>query len=93
MNVRSPLIAPRDRATAVLLVLVALTFVALLVTVPSISDIFSVRGAAACAAVLAFIKARFVAMDFMELRGTTAQRVADTWLLVVGLISLVLILR
>lgn len=81
------------RVTFVYLGLVVLTVVALLFATGRAHELLSARGAAAAAAVLAFVKARFVAMDFMELGGTSAQRYVDAWLAVVGVVSLVLILR
>jgi hypothetical protein len=55
--------------------------------------VLSMRGAAAAAAVIALVKARYVAMDFMELRGTAVARYADAWFAIVGVVCLVLILR
>lgn len=44
-------------------------------------------------AVVAFIKARLVISDFMELRGTTAMRLFDVWLLACCAACVWLILR
>lgn len=81
------------RVQVVLGVLVVLTLVALWFTTTPAHDLLSGRGAAAVAATIAFIKARFVALEFMELRGTRVQPLFDGWLAVVGAVCLVLVLR
>lgn len=81
------------RVQAVFVLLVTLTLVALWFTTSSAHDLLSGRGAAAVAAAVAFVKARFVAMDFMELRGTRVQPLMDAWLAAVGTVCLVLVLR
>lgn len=73
--------------------LVVLTLVALWFATDPVHDLLSGRGAAAVAAAVAFVKARFVALDFMELRGTRFQPWFDGWLAVVGVVCLVLVLR
>ncbi len=81
------------RVQVVLVLLIALTVGALWFTTDMAHDLLSGRGAAAAAAAVAFVKARFVAMDFMELRGTRIQPLMDGWLAVVGVVCLVLVLR
>ncbi|GAA1750342.1 cytochrome C oxidase subunit IV family protein [Aeromicrobium alkaliterrae] len=81
------------RVQAVFVLLVTLTLVALWFTTSSAHDLLSGRGAAAVAAAVAFVKARFVALEFMELRGTRVQPLFDGWLAVVGVVCLVLVLR
>ncbi len=73
--------------------LVLATLVALTLSTQHAHELLSARGAAAIAALIAFVKARYVALDFMELRGTVMQRAFDTWLLVVGICSLALVIR
>lgn len=81
------------RTGAVYVGLVIVTVLSLALTSDAMHNLLSLRGAAAAAAVIAFIKARYVVLDFMELRGTAMQLSFDLWLLVVGTISLVLTLR
>ncbi|MDH1440499.1 cytochrome C oxidase subunit IV family protein [Pseudomonas sp. GD03721] len=81
------------RLGAVFIGLVLITSLSLGFTSDAMHGLLSLRGAAAAAAVIAFIKARYVVLDFMELRGTAMQLPVDLWLLVVGAISLVLTLR
>lgn len=81
------------RTGAVYVGLVIVTVLSLGLTSDAMHNLLSLRGAAAAAAVIAFIKARYVVLDFMELRGTAMQLSFDLWLLVVGTISLVLTLR
>lgn len=81
------------RVQAVLVLLIALTIGALWFTTDTAHDLLSGRGAAAVAAAVAFVKARFVALDFMELRGTRVQLLMDAWLALVGTVCLVLVLR
>ncbi|TWG94931.1 cytochrome c oxidase subunit IV [Nocardioides sp. J9] len=81
------------RALVALIILVALTLLALLLTTGTAHDLASVRVLSAVAAVLAFVKARLVALDFMELRGTALQRTLDVWIAVVGTASVLLLLR
>lgn len=80
-------------ARRVLGILVVLTFLALLLTAPAVTDLASAKALSAAAAVLAFVKARYVALDFMDLRATVLQRVLDGWLGVVGLACVALLLR
>ncbi|QZT59573.1 cytochrome C oxidase subunit IV family protein [Mycolicibacterium austroafricanum] len=87
------MIEQRRRVTSVYVILVVFTFVAVAFATGFAHEILSARGAAAGAAVLAFIKARFVALDFMELGGTSAQRYVDLWLAIIGAACLILILR
>lgn len=77
----------------VYVLLLVLAVVALALSTSAAHDLLSGRGAAAVAAGIALVKARFVAQDFMELRGTGAGRVMDAWLAVVGAVSIVLVLR
>lgn len=77
----------------VLALLVVLTFAALTLTTAPLQDLLGIREAAALAAVLAFVKARFVVSDFMELRGSRQQWLFDVWVIVVGAGSVVLFLR
>lgn len=81
------------RLGAVYVGLVVVTVLSLGLTSDAMHNLLSLRGAAAAAAVIAFIKARYVVLDFMELRGTAMQMSFDFWLLVVGTVSLVLTLR
>lgn len=81
------------RASAIYALLVVLTVVAVVFTTPFAHDLLTAKGAFCIATVVAFVKVRFVVMDFMELRGTAIARFAEAWILVVGLISLALILR
>ncbi|MGE0217930.1 cytochrome C oxidase subunit IV family protein [Mycolicibacterium sp.] len=83
----------RRRISLVYAVLVALTFGALLFAAGPVHDVLSARVAAAGAAVLAFVKAWLVAMDFMELRGSTFQRWVQVWFGVIAVVCVVLILR
>ena len=83
----------RRGVAVVLSLLLLLTAVALWFTGVGARELLSARGAAAAAACLAFVKAWFVAMDFMELRGTRWQAVFTGWLALVAVVSLVLILR
>lgn len=73
--------------------LVIVTILSLGLTSDFAHSLLSARTVACIAAVIAFIKARFVVAEFMELRGTTMQRVFDVWLLVVGIGSLALAFR
>jgi len=81
------------RLSVVFVALVVVTVISLGLTSDAMHDLLSLRGAAAVAAVIAFIKARYVALDFMELRGTAMQMPFDIWFLVVGAASLALTLR
>lgn len=81
------------RLGAVYIGLVLVTVLSLGLTSDAMHNLLSLRGAAAAAAVIAFIKARYVVLDFMELRGTAMQMPFDLWLFVVGTLSLVLTLR
>ncbi|ORB30333.1 cytochrome C oxidase subunit IV family protein [Mycolicibacterium parafortuitum] len=83
----------RRRVGAVYAALLAMSVVALLFATGLVHDVLSARVAAAGAAVIAFVKAWMVAMDFMELRGTPLQRWAQGWFVVVAGICLALILR
>ncbi len=87
------MIADRRSVGVAFAVLVALTLAALVFTMGSLHDLLSARGAAAGAAVVAFVKARLVAMDFMELRGTALRPWVEVWFTVVALLCLALILR
>lgn len=84
-NIRSP--------RRVLAALVALTFAALALTAAPLRDALGIGPAAALAAVLAFVKVRFVISDFMELRGTPQQWLFDGWVVIVGAGSVILLLR
>jgi len=53
----------------------------------------SKRGISAAIAIIAFIKARYVVLDFMELRGTKIMRLFDAWLLLACTVCVLLILR
>lgn len=81
------------RLSAVFIGLVLITALSLGFTSDAMHGLLSLRGAAAAAALIAFIKARYVMLDFMELRGTAMQLPFDLWLLLVGGICLVLTLR
>jgi len=81
------------RARRALGLLVLLTLVATLLTTDPVRDLASVRVLSSVAAGLAFVKARFVVLDFMDLSETVLQRVLDVWLLVVGAAAVALLLR
>lgn len=51
------------------------------------------KNASALVAIVAFVKARYVATDFMELRGTKVMKVFDLWLIAAGTLCIALILR
>jgi hypothetical protein len=73
--------------------LIGATLLALVFSTNGVQNLLSARGAAAAAAVIAFIKVRYVALDFMELRGTVMQKAFDAWILLVGGMSVALMLR
>lgn len=81
------------RARRALALLVVLTLAATLLTTGPVRDLASVRVLSSVAAGLAFVKARFVVLDFMDLRRTALQRALDVWLLVVGAAAVALLLR
>lgn len=83
----------RDRVTIVYIALAVVTCACLWLTSAAASGLFTPRGAAAAAAVIAVVKARFVVSDFMALRGTRAQPIFDAWLVAFGAIAVWLFLR
>lgn len=82
------------RAQIVLIGLIAATAVSLVLTTPSIVDAFGARQVGATAALIAFVKAHFVARDFMELRKhPELMCLFNVWFAVVGVGALVLFIR
>lgn len=82
-----------SRADTVYICLMVATLMAMALSTGEARDLLGVHGAAGLATVIAFVKARYVMLDFMELRNTGMQRGFDVWLLAVGLGSLALIVR
>lgn len=81
------------RINIVYFCLVAITILSVGLTTDMAHSLFSARTVAGMAAILAFIKARYVMLEFMELRGTLMQRVFDCWLLIACLASMLLAFR
>lgn len=50
------------------------------------------KNVSAVVAIVAFIKARYVILDFMELRGTRVMRIFDLWLMTACAVCVFLIL-
>lgn len=82
-----------SRTRLVYLGLIVATLLATGLSAGAAESLLSARGAAAMAAVIAFIKVRYVVLDFMELRGTIMSRAFDAWILIVGAMSVALMLR
>ncbi|GAA5129564.1 cytochrome C oxidase subunit IV family protein [Haloechinothrix salitolerans] len=81
---------PRNVYFGLLLVSVA----TLVLVTEEVQDVLSAKVAAAIAVTIAFGKARFVVLDFMELRHAARVRTFfDTWLVVMCLGCVALILR
>lgn len=81
------------RLKIVYIVLMIVSVISLGLTSDIAHSALSVRSVECVAAVIAFIKARYVMLEFMELRGTLMQLVFDVWLLVAGVGSLLLAFR
>jgi hypothetical protein len=81
------------RLKIVYICLMAVTILSLGLTSDMAHSVLSVRAVAIIAAIIAFVKARYVVLEFMELRGTMMQRAFDLWLLVVCVGSLTLAFR
>ncbi|MBA0126845.1 cytochrome C oxidase subunit IV family protein [Haloechinothrix sp. YIM 98757] len=85
---------PSSRPRNVYIGLVVVTVISLAVAGGAAHGLLTARVAATTATVLAFAKARFVVLDFMELRHAARVRsYFDAWLAVVCLGCAVLLLR
>jgi hypothetical protein len=82
-----------DRLKIVYICLMSITLASLCLTSHAVHNWLSLRGVTSIAAVIAFIKARYVMLEFMELRGTSMQLAFDLWLFIVGVSSIALALR
>jgi hypothetical protein len=81
------------RLNIVFLGLLLATLIAVTLNSHAAHHLLTASGAAAVAATIAFVKARFVVSDFMDLRGTLLQRLFDVWLVVACVGSIALLLR